>query len=163
MSNNKTSKLGIGLVLGSIIGGLAAFFFSPKSGKENRELVSKKIHEIKVMIEEKKVQERVKEIYGDVTEEGTRIYTIARDEMNTRLDELKKSMDEIDMNRYRAMVNDVIDRVKEESQESGDRIAKLRDYFMNKWGEAKHIAKEDAQEVTKGMKKAVKGDEHKEV
>lgn len=158
-SQNRSSKLGVGLVLGSIIGGLAAFFLSPKSGKENREMVSKKIQEIKIMIEEKKIQERVKEIYGEVTEEGTRLYTMAREDINGRLDELKKSMDEIDMNRYTTLVNDVIDSVKAETQESGDRIAKLKDYFLNKWGEAKSNVKEDAKEVSKGAKKATKTQE----
>lgn len=158
MNNNKSSKLGVGLVIGSILGGVAAFFLSPKSGKENRELVSKKIQEIKKMIEEKKIQERVKEIYGDVTDEGMKLYTMAHDEMNNRLDELKKSMDEIDINRYKAMVTDVIDRIKDESQESGDRISKLKDYFMNKWGEVKDVAKQDAKEVKKGVSKAVKGE-----
>lgn len=157
MNNNKSSKLGVGLVIGSIIGGLAAFFLSPKSGKENREMVSKKIQEIKLKIEEQKIQERVKDIYGEVNDEGMRIYTMARDELNTRLDELKNSMDEIDMNRYKAVVNDVISRVKDETQESGDRIAKLKEYFMNKWTEVKHAAKDDVKEISKEVKKVVKG------
>lgn len=155
--NNKNSKLGLGLVIGSVLGGLAAFFLSPKTGKENREMVSRKIHELKLKIEEQKIQERVKEIYGDVTEEGTRMYTMARDEINTRLDELKKTMDEIDIDKYKAMVNDVIERIKSETQTSAEHLAKLRDYFMDKWGEAKTEAEDDVEKVAKGAKKVVKG------
>ena len=162
MNNNKSSKLGVGLVIGSVLGGLAAFFLSPKSGKENREMVEKKINEIKIMIEEKKVQERVKEIYGEVTEEGTRLYTAARDDMNARLDELKKTVEEIDMVKYKAMVNDVMDRLREESENSGEKIAQLREYFMEKWAQVKTEVKSDSKEVAKGAKRAAKGETEEE-
>lgn len=162
MNNNKSSKLGVGLVIGSVLGGLAAFFLSPKSGKENREMVEKKINEIKIMIEEKKVQERVKEIYGEVTEEGTRLYTAARDDMNARLDELKKTVEEIDMAKYKAMVNDVMDRLREESENSGEKIAQLREYFMEKWAQVKTEVKSDSKEVAKGAKRAAKGETEEE-
>jgi gas vesicle protein len=37
----KSSKLGLGLLIGSVLGGIAAFFLSPKSGPENREEAKK--------------------------------------------------------------------------------------------------------------------------
>ena len=42
----KTTKFGLGLLIGTIIGGLSAFFLSPKSGSENREEVAKKVKEL---------------------------------------------------------------------------------------------------------------------
>jgi gas vesicle protein len=146
MAENK-SKMGMGLVIGSVIGGLAAFFLTPKSGKENRELVSKKIMEIKTMIEEKQIQARVKEIYGEVTEEGTRVYTMAREKLDSRLDEVKKSVDEISMEKYRSIVEDVISKVKEETQESTERLAKLHQYFISRWNMAKEEVKHDSKKV----------------
>ena len=153
MNNKKSSNFGVGLLIGSVLGGIAALFLSPKSGKENREIVSQKIHDLKIMVEEKKVQQKVEEIYGEATEEGTKLYTMARDEMNTRLDELKKTMDEIDMARYKEIVNDVMDRVKKDSKDSGERVTTLKQYFLDKWGEAKHEAKEDKEIVANKVKK----------
>ncbi len=146
MTQNK-SKMGVGLVIGSIIGGLAAFFLTTKSGKENRELVSKKIMEIKTMIEEKQVQARVKEIYGEVTDEGTRVYSMARQQLDARLDEVKKSVDEISMEKYRSIVEDVVGRVREETHESTERLAKLHQYFISRWNMAKEEVKHDSKNV----------------
>lgn len=159
MSDNK-SKMGMGLVIGSIIGGLAAFFLSPKSGKENRDLVSKKVMEIKTMIEEKQIQARVKEIYGEVTEEGTRVYTMARTQLDSKLDEIKKSVDEISMEKYRSIVEDVISRVKEETQESSERLAKLHQYFISRWNMAKEEVKHDSKKVVDAAAKTTES-QHK--
>lgn len=156
MNKKDTSKLGLGLVIGSVIGGVAAAFLSPKSGKENRELVSQKVNSLKTMIDEKKVQEKVKQIFGDVSEEGTKMYTAIQKELTTKLDDMKKNVDEIDMNKYRGLVDDVFGRVKTDSQQSSDMVAKLKNYFMGKWGEAKEIAKEDAKEAKHKAHKAVK-------
>lgn len=41
MADNKKSKFGLGLILGSIIGGITALFFAPKTGKEMREIAKK--------------------------------------------------------------------------------------------------------------------------
>jgi len=47
MSDQKSSsKLGLGLIMGTVIGAITAFFLSPKSGKENREEVMKKVREL---------------------------------------------------------------------------------------------------------------------
>lgn len=52
MESNKKTKFGLGLFLGSIIGGLTALFFSPKSGKENREEAKKLYLKAKKWLEE---------------------------------------------------------------------------------------------------------------
>lgn len=41
MAQEKKSKFGLGLILGSIIGGITALFFAPKTGKEMREMAKK--------------------------------------------------------------------------------------------------------------------------
>lgn len=47
MANNqkKSSKFGLGLLVGTVIGGLAALFFTPKSGAETRALAKKWLKE----------------------------------------------------------------------------------------------------------------------
>ena len=41
MANEKKSKFGLGLILGSIIGGITALFLAPKTGQEMRETAKK--------------------------------------------------------------------------------------------------------------------------
>lgn len=45
MENKKPSKFSLGLILGSIIGAIAALFVAPKTGKEMRELAKKWLKE----------------------------------------------------------------------------------------------------------------------
>ncbi len=41
MENKKTSKFGLGLLIGSVLGVIAALFTTPKTGREMRELTKK--------------------------------------------------------------------------------------------------------------------------
>lgn len=41
MENKKSSKFGLGLIFGSIVGAVAALFVTPKTGKQMRELAKK--------------------------------------------------------------------------------------------------------------------------
>ncbi len=41
MTDNKKSKFGLGLILGSIVGAVTALFVTPKTGKEMREIAKK--------------------------------------------------------------------------------------------------------------------------
>lgn len=81
MENKKSSKFGLGLILGSIIGAFTALFVTPKTGKEMRTLARKwlseemeklkkevgKIDKKKYEKAVKKVLERVKkEVKGDI-------------------------------------------------------------------------------------------------
>lgn len=45
MADEKKFKFGLGLILGSIIGGLAALFMAPKTGREMREITKKRLSE----------------------------------------------------------------------------------------------------------------------
>ncbi len=45
MENKKGSKFGLGLILGSVLGAVAALFVTPKTGKEMRELAKKWLEE----------------------------------------------------------------------------------------------------------------------
>lgn len=147
MNNHKKSNFGIGVLIGAAIGSVAAFFLSPKSGKENREIVLQKLEAIKKMLKNKSLDEIVIEIFGKVTDEGKRLYTLARDEMNTRLDSMKESVEDIDRDKYTQLVDDVIERLKKEADATKERLAKLRDFLMNRWGKAQGMATEDVKKV----------------
>jgi gas vesicle protein len=149
MNDQKKSNFGLGVLIGAALGSAAAFFFSPNSGKENREMAMKKLEELKKLLKNKSLDEIVTEIFGKVSEEGKHLYTLAREEMNERLDMMKESVENIDRDKYVQLVDDVIERVKKEGDATKERMVKLQDFLMNRWGKAQDMAEDDGKKVVK--------------
>ena len=84
-TDQKSSKFGIGLFIGTLLGGLTALFLSPTSGEENRKLLAKKIKELEKMLEEEHIDKKVKEIFGEVTEEARDLYLKTKKELIKRV------------------------------------------------------------------------------
>ena len=151
MGNKSSFKSG--LVFGAILGGLAAYFLSPRSGKENREMAKKKYEELRKMMKDKKVDEIVAEIYGKASAEGKKLYLTARKEVDAKLAELNDALSEVDKEKYKALVDDVITHLKDEKDATKDRLTKLQAYLVNRWDEANNMAKEDVKVVVEKNKK----------
>jgi len=134
MSDQKSSsKLGLGLVLGTIIGGITAFFLSPKSGKENREAVAKKVRGIEDWLKEKEVDKKLMEIYGEATEEGRKLLELVRRELSVAFEEIRGKIDEFDAQKYEKVVEDVISKAKKETKTTVKNIEKLKKYLLKQW------------------------------
>jgi len=155
ISMGKT-KFGAGLVLGALLGGAAAFFLSPKTGKENREMAKKKLAEWKERYEGKSAEEIAKEIFGSASAEGKKLYMRAQDEMNKNLDKIKKSADEIDQEKYISVVKEVMGRLQDEKEATKERISKLQEYLMDRWEYVAEESEKDAKKVAKDATKAKK-------
>ncbi len=154
--NNKKSPFGAGILVGAVLGGIAAYFLSPKTGKENRDMAKKKLDEMKKRVEGKSLDEIVKEIFGMASEEGERIYTRAREDLNSRLDMVQKSIDEIDRGKYQNIVDEVVENLKNEADVTKDRLTKLHEYLMDRWDVAQEEGKKDTKKLVSDTKKAAK-------
>jgi gas vesicle protein len=143
------SKFGWGVFVGAVLGGTAAYFFSPQNGKANREMAKDTLEKLKKLMKEKNVPEMTKDIFGKATEEGQRLYSKARSELNIKLDEIKAQAGDIDYTRYKEVVTDVVSRLKEEKDASKDRLSRLQDYLLNRWDIIHSLAKEDMQRMSK--------------
>ena len=143
------SNFGVGIAIGAILGGVATFFMSPRSGKENRDMAKKKIGEFKKMINDKKIDEAVKEIYGSVTEEGKKFYTMARKEIDIKLSDLQKNLKDIDQSKYKQIVMDTVDYVVKEGKTTIERVDKLKKYLLNRWNTGEDMVKSDVKKVVK--------------
>lgn len=154
-NDNKSSKIGLAVAVGAIAGGLAALFLSPKSGKENREMAKAKFAELKTMVEEKKLQALIKDIYGSATVEGTKLYKTAMKDVQGRLTEIQDTVGEIDQEKYMALVLDVVEKLKTEKDASQDRVAKLQDYLMKRWDQMQVMVKDDATDTGKKVTKTL--------
>jgi len=126
MSNDKKGKFGIGLLIGTIIGGITALFLTPTTGKENREAVAKKIDELKKLLEEEKVDEKIKDAYLK-----------AKDWLIEELEQLKNTVEHIDYEKYRKAVEKTIVRVKKESKKGVKEIEKIKKQLLDQWEKSK--------------------------
>jgi len=142
----KKSKFGLTLALGALLGGLAAFFLTPKTGKENRELAKEKIKEFHTALKTKSKEEIVKEIFGTVSKEGRKLYDVAQKEMNKRLDELKKKYPAIDKTKYMGVVKEVLERLNDEKEATKERLSDLGEFLKSRW---EFVAEEGKKDVKK--------------
>lgn len=134
MSDSKSSnKFGLGLAFGAIVGGLAAFFLSPTSGKQNRELVAKKIKELEKLLAESDIEEKVKEIFGEVTEEATSTYKKAKKEFIKELAEVKDTVASLDREKVEKVAKNTVDIIKKEVKHEGKEMDKLKSELAKEW------------------------------
>lgn len=131
--NKKPSFFGLGVVLGTILGGLAAVFLSPKSGKENREAVLKKIGDLKKDIEKMELDKKVREVWGEVSEDGKKTFTKAKKSLLKKFDELQDKWEDFDREKYLKMVENSVDEAKEGTKETTEKIVKLKELFVKDW------------------------------
>ena len=146
----KQSKFGVGLMLGALLGGVAALFLTPKTGKENREFAKKKWAALHKALQTKSKEEIVKEIFGTVTKEGRKLYDMAQKELNTRLEELKKKHPDIDKGKYMDVVKEVVTRLKDEKEATKERLSDLSEFLKSRWEYVSDEGKKDVAKVTKG-------------
>lgn len=126
---NGGAKFGVGLALGAAIGAVAAFFLSPKSGKQNRDMVAKKMRELDKFINDAEIDERVKKIYGDVSEKSKSAYKMLRKETQDRMDELNDAMENVDVEKYSKSVTKIVDKLQKEGG-AKDIVEKAQKYLM---------------------------------
>lgn len=127
---HKPSKFGFGLLLGTIIGGALALLISPRTGKENREFALKKIAMLKRKMDDAEITERVNEIFGSATEESTKLFIKAKEEIASRIDDLKDKYGDLDEpEAYTALVEDVLKTVQDKLEATSDQVARLKKYF----------------------------------
>lgn len=131
--NKKSSKFGLGVLIGSVIGAIAAFFLIPTSGKENREIVANKLRDLMKKIDAADIPEKVKEVYGEVTDNAVKTYTHIRKEILKQLRELKEKAEDIDRVKYQKLITAVLKEVKEDALTTTEKLDKIKVTFMKDW------------------------------
>lgn len=153
MSDKRDSKFGAGLLIGALLGSAAALFLSPKTGKDNRKLLSKKIKEFQSSIDDSDIKEQVQKIFGEVSEDGMKLYKKARKDLTKRLDELKDKIEDFDHDKYISMVDDVIEDTKEHVDASSKHIDSLKNYLLENWNTLSGQVEEKKADIKKSKKK----------
>lgn len=91
---SKNRKFGFGIIIGAIAGILAGFLTAPKSGKETREDIKKKAHEVKGSAERrlKDAHKELGKLIEDTSAKAEKLKGQARDELKdltAKAEELK--------------------------------------------------------------------------
>lgn len=134
MSDSKSSsKFGLGLLLGTLVGGVAAFFLSPNSGPENQKLVAKKVKELEKLLAETDIEKKVKEIFGEATEEATAVYKKAKKQFIKTLAEAKESIESIDKEQVAEVAHETVEILKKEVKHEGKEMEKLKTELSKEW------------------------------
>lgn len=133
MAEQKKSGLGLGILIGTVVGGLAAIFLSPKSGKQNRKEVAKKLNQLKKLFHDKDFEKKVKEIFGEVSEETKNIYIQAKEWLVEELSQMKETIENIDQEKYKKAVNDVMKKVQKVAKKESKELEKLKTQLMKEW------------------------------
>lgn len=152
---SKSSKFGIGLVLGTLIGGAAAFFLSPKSGKQNQAMAKKKFMEFQKLIEEGTLEQEARKIFGDVTEKTKKFSTTLQKETKTRMADMQDAVQNVDVDKYRKQVIKITDELQKEGA-AADMLDKAKAYLMGFIDRVAETAKEKVGEVVPDSKEVKK-------
>lgn len=151
-NNKKTSGFGLGLALGAVLGGVAAFFLSPKSGPENREMVAKRLKMLQVKLKNAKIPEKL----GTFSKEATKFYDKVSLELSKDLGVLQDNLENTDWDKYKETVESVMARVRKEINVPTDEVEKLKSYLLKQWDSILGDAKTETKKVVKSVKKSVK-------
>ena len=134
MSDSKSSsKFGLGLVLGTVLGGLAAFFLSPSSGPENQKMIAQKIKELEKLLKDTDLEKMVKDVFGEATEEATGVYKKAKKTFIKTLAEAKGTVESLDREKVEEVANNTVEILKKEVKHEGKEMEKLKAELSKEW------------------------------
>lgn len=129
MEEKKSSRFGLGLILGTISGALAGLFLAPKSGKKLRKEATETYEQLRKLFEEREPEEVVQEIYGKVSEKSKKHFKKTRRILLLKLADLRVGVAAIDRKRYLKVVREVVDEARREQALPEDGLKKLGKYL----------------------------------
>lgn len=122
MAENNTKSFIKGAAVGALVGSVAALLLAPKSGKETREDIKKLALDL-----------------GDKAEE---IYLKAKKLLVKKIENIKRAGQSIDEGKYKDLVNEVIQNLKDNKEIADKSASKLGQLLKSDWERIKkEIAK----------------------
>lgn len=125
-NQEKSSKFGLGMIVGLISGALAGLFLAPKSGRRLRANVLKKARQIRKQLEDTNVDEVINEIFENVSEQSRTLFFQIKDTISVQLAELQESVENIDKEKYLRVVRSVLDQFREKKELTEDQIERVK-------------------------------------
>jgi gas vesicle protein len=136
---SKSQNVFMAGVIGAVAGAIGGLLFAPRSGKETRRKISRLALELakNVEVESKETTERVKDIYGKVSEEANRRYEEVRSAVLAKVATVKTAGKEIDKDKYVTLVDEVVTDFKTDLEATKDGATKISKYLKKDWEKVK--------------------------
>lgn len=136
MTTQKSSKLGLGMLIGAITGAVAGLFLAQKPGKELQKdaqklvkNVSKKVGMMKKDLAGKELDEIAQHIFGEVSDETRKIAKKVSTQVSAKIDMARDTMGKIDKKKYAGIVEDVVAELKKNGKVSPSHLKNLQKYL----------------------------------
>ncbi len=113
MSHNNTNSFFKGLIFGALGGAIAGILLAPKSGEETREDIKKLALEMK--------------------DKAVDTYEKARAEVEKKIEQVKKAGEQIDEDKYRKIVAEVVDEFKRDTKVTSSAAKQLGEQLRSDW------------------------------
>lgn len=139
-SNNKSAgKFVLAGLLGAVAGAIGGLLFAPQSGKETREdiaeLANKITKQVKTGVTETK--DKVKEVFGNVSEEAIEKYKEIRSMIVDKVAALKTVGNEINKEKYSEIVDKVVDEFRDDFNATKNGAVKMASQMKKDWEKVK--------------------------
>ena len=134
MSKNKGGFFLAGLV-GALAGAVGGLLLAPKSGKETRKDIARLATDIskKIKTETNETKERVRDVFGKVTEDATDKYNEVKNAVVGKVASLKTAGEELDKDKYGKVVEGVVSEFKDDFKATKSGAEKIIGYFKKDW------------------------------
>jgi gas vesicle protein len=153
----KKTNFGLGMLLGTVIGGLAALLLSPGSGKQNREKFKKSIKNILKYLEKQELDKKLEALVKDSSTLASKYFSDIKEELTKDLQEIKGSVDKIDLELYSKKVDDLIEIAKKKYQKVPSSLNDIRNHFLSMFDErGEDVMEKIEEEVAESLKKPTK-------
>ena len=126
-------------LLGAAAGIIGGLLMAPQSGKETRKAISLLATELskKIKTSVDETEDRVKDVYGKVTDEAMEKYNQVKNAVVTKIASLKTTGNEIDKEKYRKVVDEVLADFKSDLDSTKNGAVKLATYLKKDWEKLK--------------------------
>lgn len=136
MQTKKSTKVGLGVLLGAAAGAIAGLFLAPKAGKELRKdaqklskTVMSSANKYSKLLDKKTPDQIAKKVFGDLTESSTKLSQKVHSELRYEIAKLEKKYNTIDKKKYSSAVKTVVSSLKSEGKVPAATLKKLTSYL----------------------------------
>jgi len=151
-----SSNVKIGLVVGGLAAAAVALFVAPKIDQKKRKEIAKKAKQIKKKIGSVKIDETVKDIFGETSTQSKKIYEAAKDGVALKIAQVQDAVGPVSREKYAGIVSDVVEVIKKEYAQESKRVRKLKDQLLKDWSKLDSSKKKTPAKKTVTKKTVVK-------